>query len=165
MEKDLFKFLVFAIIFNLSPSLTFAQSTPGGIGTTNLSGWFRADDLTVGDVTNWTTTYPSGSSSVTVTDGQAPYPQLTMTPTGAVSNYNRTIEFVGNTFAGQNIATVQGLYNPNPPEFLKNATSGNQGSFFCAYYLPSPTSSNGHMMLYNHGSDAIQLRNLTAKGR
>lgn len=164
MKKDLLKYIIYSFIF-ICTSTIVAQPTPGGIGTTNLSGWFRADDLVLGDVTNWTTTYPTGPSSVTVTDAQAPYPQLTMTPTGAVSNYNRTIEFTGNTYAGQNLATVQGLYNPNPPEFLKNAYSGNQGSFFCAYYLPMPSANNGHMMLYNHGNDAIQIRNLTTKGR
>lgn len=163
--KKIWTLFIISSISIINSNELMAQQTPGGIGTANLSGWFRADDLTPGNVTSWTTTYPSGGSSVTVTDPQAPYPQLNITPTGAVSNYNRTIEFSGNTYAGLNLGTVQGLSLANPPEFLKNAATGNEGSFFCAYYLPPPAAGNGHMMLYNHGTDAIQLRNLNNTGR
>lgn len=164
MKKQTSK-IILIVLLSLTGASSIAQPTPGGIGTANLTGWFRADDLNIGDVTAWSTTFPSGSLAVTVTDPQAPYPQLTANPVGAISNYNRTIEFSGNTYAGLNLATVQGLSLSNPPEFLKNATTGNQGSFFCAYYLPQPSTGNGHMMLYNHSTDAIQLRNLNASGR
>lgn len=157
-------YAIFLIACVITMSLN-AQISPGGIGTTNITGWFRADDLSSGDVSSWSTTFPSGASTITVSDNQAPYPQLVTTPTGAVSNYNRTLEFTGNSYAGLNSTNLKGLSNTSALNLLDNAYTNNQGSFFSAYYLPTPPASNGHMLLYNEGSDAIQLRNLNNSGR
>lgn len=138
------------------------QISPGGVGVTNLTAWFRADDLPLGNVTSWSTYYPLGA--ITVTDPSAPYAQLVNTPAGAVSNYNRTLEFAGNSYSGLNTATLKGLGNSGSFTLLSNAYSGNTGSFFNAYYLPQPMTNNGHMMLYNNAPHAIQLRNLNSSG-
>ncbi len=95
----------------------------------------------------------------------APYPQLEITPTGSISNYNRTISFSANSFAGSNYGTVKGLANPSPPSLLTNMNSNDQGTYFCSYYMPTPTSSNGHFTLYNNGTTGLQCRNLNANGR
>ncbi|WP_165366193.1 T9SS type B sorting domain-containing protein [Brumimicrobium glaciale] len=148
-----------------SSSFLEAQISPGGVGTVGLTSWFRADDLAAGNVTTWTTQFPTGAGAVSVTDAQAPYPQLEITPTGNISNYNRTIAFLGNSYAGQNIGTVQGLNNPNPPTLLANINANDQGTYFCSYYMPAPLSANGHFTLYNSGTTGIQCRNLNANGR
>lgn len=160
-----FRKVIFAIAGVLVGVNTHAQITPGGIGTTNLTAWFRADDIALGSATDWTSYYPSGPSAITVNDPQAPYPMLTNTPTGAVSNYNKTLSFQGNTYLGMNLSTVQGFRNSSVPDLLSNAYSGNEGTFFGAYYMPQPPSGNGHMLLYNDLSDGIQMRNLNTKGR
>ncbi|RFC55907.1 T9SS type B sorting domain-containing protein [Brumimicrobium aurantiacum] len=157
------KLILIALVF--TSTMLNAQISPGGVGTVDLTSWFRADDLAVGDVTSWTTQFPAGAGAVTVTDGQAPYPQLELTPTGAISNYNRTINFSGNTFAGQNLTTVQGLGNANPPALLSNAYATDEGSYFCAYMLPTPASINHHITLYNDGNTGLQVRNLGANSR
>lgn len=159
------KSLLSAVIIMACYFQIMSQISPGGIGTSNLTAWFRADDITPGSATSWTTQYPYGVNAITVSDPQAPYPLLTATPTGAVSNYNNTLQFSENTYAGQNLATVQGFRNESVPDLLDNAYSGDQGSFFSAYYLPEPTSGNGHMLLYNETDDGLQMRNLTSKGR
>lgn len=148
-----------------SSSFLEAQISPGGVGTVGLTSWFRADDLAAGNVTTWTTQFPTGAGAVSVTDAQAPYPQLEITPTGSISNYNRTIAFLGNSYAGQNIGTVQGLNNPNPPTLLANINANDQGTYFCSYYMPAPQSANGHFTLYNSGTTGIQCRNLNTNGR
>lgn len=155
---------IFTVFLTL-PLSVFSQLSPGGVGTVNLTAWFRADDLAAGNVMNWTTQYPNGAGAVTVEDPQTPFPQLQVNPVNSISNYNRTIQFDGNSYVGQNIALVQGLRNLNPPELLKNAYSGDEGSYFCSYYLPTPPSANGHLTLYNANSDAIQCRNLNGTGR
>ncbi|WP_107040364.1 T9SS type B sorting domain-containing protein [Brumimicrobium mesophilum] len=159
------KVKILALLMLGFSSFLGAQISPGGIGTVGLTSWFRADDLNAGNVTTWTTQFPMGTGAVTVTDPQAPYPQLEITPTGSISNYNRTISFTGNTYVGQNISTVQGLQNTTPPTLLANASISDQGTFFCSYYMPTPPSGNGHLSLYNNGSTGLQVRNLTATGR
>ncbi|PHR50053.1 MAG: hypothetical protein COA32_02660 [Fluviicola sp.] len=155
---------VFFTAFYLIPVTLLSQVSPGGIGTTHLTAWFTPENLIDGDVTNWET-HSSSLFLLNLEDQFAPYPQLESTPTNAVSNYNNTIHFIDNDFTGQNINTVQGLYAQSTPELLSNAYSGDEGSFFCSYYLPTPPSANGHMVLYNRGNDAIQCRNLNLKGR
>jgi hypothetical protein len=141
-----------------SVHLTIAQN-PGNVGTTNLTAWFMPDALPLGNATTWTTTYPVGINSTTVTDALTPYPQATNTPVGDVSNYNTTLEFTGNT-----TANLKAFENNASPNFLNNINGADQGTFFCAYLLPTATS-NDHLVLYNEtGLDAIQLRNLGANG-
>ncbi|PWH85229.1 T9SS type B sorting domain-containing protein [Brumimicrobium oceani] len=161
--RSMNKFICF--LFLVSAIHSHAQISPGGVGTTGLTSWFRADDLAAGNVTSWTTQFPSGAAAVSVTDGQAPYPQLEPTPTGDVSNYNRTIHFSGNSYVGNNLATVQGLGNSNPPALLTNLNANDQGTYFSSYYMPTPPSGNGHITLYNSGSTGLQCRNLGAVGR
>lgn len=147
---------LFLICFFLG---TFAQS-PGNIGATNLTAWFKPDALTLGNVTSWTTTL-SSLGGVTVTDATAPFPQATNTPTGNISNYNTTLFFNNNT-----TTNLQSLQNTAAINLLQNNSTGAQGTFICAYYFPQVSgSSNNHMLLYNNSPHAIQFRNLGTTGR
>jgi gliding motility-associated-like protein len=152
--KKIFTYLIF-----LGISLGGYSQNPGNIGTTNLTGWFKPDGLTIGNVTSWTTTFPTGTNAVTVSDGATPYPQATRTPIGDVSNYNTTIYF-----NNANSSPTQVLINTSTSGLLENRYTGDQGTLFLAYYLPA-TTQNDHFIAYNDGQDAIQLRNLGANGR
>lgn len=148
------------VCFVLTVTSVFSQN-PGNVGTVNLTGWFKPDGLTLGNLTTWTTTFPTGAASITVTDASAPYPVVTNVPTGNSSNYNSTIEFSANSNT-----TLKALQNTSSLNLLDNSTSGGQGTFFCVYYFPTFVRNNNHMMLYNEtGGDAIQFRNLGASGR
>jgi len=149
----LFIFLLF--------SETFFSQNPGNVGTTNLTAWFKPDNLTLGNVTNWTTTFPIGAGAITVTDNTAPFPVATNTPLGNTSNYNTTIEFTANSNAA-----IKALQNNSSLNLLDNRNSTSQGTFFGVYYFPTVIRNNNHMMLYNENSgDAIQFRNLGVVGR
>jgi gliding motility-associated-like protein len=149
--------IVFFIICSVSSS--WGQN-PGGVGTVNITAWFKADALANGNVTSWVTTFPTGASSITVSDAISPYPLATNTPTGDVSNYNTTIAFLSNSWA-----SLKALQTSNSLDLLDLSSSTDQGTFISAYYLPS-SSFNGHFMLYNEsGTDAIQFRNLGVNGR
>ncbi|MDX1446260.1 gliding motility-associated C-terminal domain-containing protein [Lishizhenia sp.] len=158
IKKSFFLFLLSCA------GMSFAQTpTPGNVGTANLTAWFKPDALANGDVTTWSTSFPTGAAQVTVTDAQAPYPQATNTPVGNVSNYNKTLHFT-NTNA-ITAATVQALENNTAGlSLIENGSSGDEGSFFSAHYIPTNTQ-NDHMVLYNSGTDGIQLRNLGNTGR
>ena len=152
------------LLLTLSSIYSFAQiATPGNVGTANLTAWFKPDALATGNVTTWSTSYPTGATQTTVTDAQAPYPQATNTPVGNVSNYNMTLHFTNtNSITG---ATLQALENNNANlSLINNASGADEGSFFASYYLPASTQ-NDHMVLYNSGSTGIQFRNLSASGR
>ncbi len=151
------KFLLAFISFCLV-GLVQAQS-PGNIGATNLTAWFKPDALPIGNVSSWTTTL-SSIGGVTVTDAVAPYPQATNTPAGNVSNYNTTLFFNANS-----TANLQSLQNTAALNLLQNNSVGAQGTFFCAYYFPTGGASNNHMLLYNNSPHAIQFRNLGVTGR
>ncbi|MEZ7900291.1 MAG: PKD domain-containing protein [Flavobacteriales bacterium] len=139
---------------------SFSQN-PGNLGTVNLTAWFKPDALALGNLTNWTTTFPVGVGSISVTDNTAPYPFVTNVPAGNSSNYNSTIEFAANSNT-----TIKALQNTGSLNLLNNSTSTSQGTFFAVYYFPTFVRNNNHMMLYNEaGSDAIQFRNLGAVGR
>lgn len=154
--------LVFAVLLLIIPFLGMTQN-PGSVGTANLTAWFNPDGLALGDVSTWTTTFPIGANSITVTDALTPFPQATNTPAGDISNYNTTIDFSLNT-----LANLQALQNTSATlDLLDNSAAGDEGTFFCVYYKPT-SSPNNHMLLYNESagaSDAIQFRNLGASGR
>ena len=148
------------IFFLLFGTIQFAQN-PGNVGTANLTAWFKPDNLTLGIVTNWTTTIPNGAGSISVSDNTAPYPIASNTPPGNTSNYNTTIEFTSNS----NTA-IKALQNTTSLNLLDNRNSTSQGTFFGVYYFPTVVRNNNHMMLYNELSgDAIQFRNLGTVGR
>ena len=153
---------IFTIVFTLSFSLISFSQNPGNVGAANLTAWFKPDALALGNVTSWTTTFPTGASATTVTDGAAPYPLATNTPTGNVSNYNTTIEFTGNT-----TTALKGLGNTSALDLLDNGTLTAEGTFFAAYYYPTTTITNNHIMLYNEatGYDGIQLRYVANKAK
>lgn len=151
--KQLSLFLSMFLLF----SLTYGQS-PGGIGTSNLSGWWDASTLATGNVTTWNSSYPSGGSTIALTESGSPYPQATNTPANASSNYNTTIDFNGN-----NASSTMVLENRTNLDLLDHSFSSGQGSFFVAYYLPSTSIQAGcHIVNYREGSsgtvDGIQLR-------
>lgn len=151
------KLLVYILFFGIGCNL-YAQN-PGNIGTTALTAWFKPDGLAIGNVTNWTTTFPTGAAAVTVSDAVTPYPQATRTPAGNLSNYNTTVYFNNN-----NSSPNRRLVNTATSGLLDNRNVGDQGTLFMAYYLPA-TTQNDHFITYNDGLDAIQLRNLGANGR
>jgi len=156
--NEILKNISFTILFFTSLSI-YAQN-PGNIGNLNLTAWFKPDALPNGNVISWTTTL-SSIGGVTVTDAGAPFPQVTNTPAGNVSNYNKTLFFNANS-----TANLQSLANTTSLNLLQNNTAGAQGTFFCAYYFPQVAgSSNDHMMLYNNSPHAIQFRNLGTTGR
>ncbi|MFD1551217.1 hypothetical protein DNU06_13145 [Putridiphycobacter roseus] len=153
------KLIITAILFL---SVQLLAQNPGNIGTANLTAWFKPDGLAIGNVTSWTTTFPIGAGAISVTDATTPYPQATNTPAGNISNYNTTIEFDANT-----ATTLKALQNTSNLDLLDNSSTGDEGTFFAAYYLPA-TTTNDHMVLYKESgstSDAIQFRNLGATGR
>ena len=94
----------------------FSQS-PGNVGLVNLTAWFKPDLLPLGNVNSWTTTYPTGAGSLTVTDNVTPFPLATNTPLNNVSNYNMTIEFTGNSLANlkalTNTTSLNLEFDPN----------------------------------------------------
>ena len=151
--------ILISISFCLLANL-FSQN-PGNVGTANLTAWFKPDNLVLGNVTAWTTTFPVGAAAITVNDNAAPYPVATNIPAGYTSNYNTTIEFNANSNAA-----IKALQNTNNLNLLDNRNSTSQGTFFAVYYFPTYIRNNNHMMLYNETSgDAIQLRNLGGSGR
>ena len=148
-------------ILTLVLSVNSFSQNPGNLGTVNLTAWFKPDALALGNLTNWTTTFPVGVGSISVTDNTAPYPFVTNVPAGNSSNYNSTIEFAANSNT-----TIKALQNTGSLNLLNNSTNTSQGTFFAVYYFPTFVRNNNHMMLYNEaGSDAIQFRNLGAVGR
>lgn len=157
------KAILSLLLFTVSTFIG-AQISPGGVGTIKLTSWFRADNLAAGNVTTWRPQFPTKAGAISESDAQAPYPQLELTAAGAVSNCNRTIDFSGKTYSGLNQSILHGLLNTNPPALLTNAYSGNQGSYFCAYYLPV-TSRDGHLTLNIDGMTALQARDLVANTR
>jgi len=118
--------LLFILLTLLESSLSYTQS-PGGVGTANLTAWLKTDNLAVGNVTSWTTTFPTGGSAITLSDLTSPYPIATNTPTGNSSNYNMTIDFTGNT-------TNKTLENTNTHNLLDNTSSGDEGTLFVSFY-------------------------------
>lgn len=165
------RLLVF-IYLALYNTILFAQilPSPGGVGQSNLTAWFKATDLANGNVTSWSTAYPTGGSAITVTEAGAPYPVATNTPTGNTSNYNTTIYF-DTTNLSNNIATdLRGLINTTSLDLLDNKGNGDEGTFFGSYHYPKYYDINDHMMEYNEASngsdfDGIQFRQLNSYGR
>ncbi len=151
------KRILLSISAALLSVLAIAQD-PGAVGTTNLSAWFKADGIFPGNLSSWTTSYPSGPSAVIVDDISAPFPQVTSTPPGSVMNYNATIDFNGNTTGNELV-----LMNSTALDLLDNSFAADQGTFFAAYYLPeSATCSGCHIINYRESAsgsgDGIQLR-------
>ena len=104
--------------------------SPGGVGTTNLTGWFKAEALTAGNLASWTSTYPTGGSAITVTDPSSPYAQATNSSLAGTSsfNYNQYVSFAGNDVtAGNN----RFLYNTGNFSLMTNSdNAADQSSFF-----------------------------------
>lgn len=141
----------------LSAGSIHAQS-PGGVGTANLTGWWDANTLSQGNVTAWSSTFPTGGSAITLTESGAPYPQATNVPADGSSNYNTTINFDGNTST-----SVMVLENQTNLNLLDQRFSTSEGSFFVAYYLPPTQVQAGcHIVNYREATsgtvDGIQLR-------
>lgn len=151
------KKVLLLIWMGLLGTLVFTQN-PGNVGTANLTAWFKADNLVPGNATAWSTTFPAGGSALTLNDFAAPYAQVTATPPGATSNYNTTIDFIGNTAAGPRV-----LENTSALNLLDNTFVNNQGTFFSSYYLPAASITAGcHVINYREGTsgtvDGIQFR-------
>lgn len=151
------------VSFTFLLHFTLSAQTPGNVGTANLTAWFKADDLSLGNVTAWTTAFPTGGSAITVSDASAPYPQLTVSPAHFAANYNKTIDFGSNT-----VASLMALQNTSALNLLDNSLSSHEGSFFSSYLLPASASCGGcHVINYREsGGDGIQFRaSLGALGR
>jgi hypothetical protein len=109
---------------------TACTASPGGIGTASLTGWFKADGLTAGNVTTWTSAYPAGGSAITVTDPSSPYSQSTNgSAAGNHSfNYNQYISFNNNNITAGN---ERFLYSTSSYSLLTNSdNAADQSAFF-----------------------------------
>lgn len=149
--------LLATIVLCAFTGFTFAQN-PGGIGTGNLTAWFKAETISPGFVTSWSSSYPNGGSAITLSDLSSPYAEATNTPANSIMNYNACIDFATNTDASNMV-----LQNLSAFNFLDNNTAGGQGTFFSVYYLPSTAGCSGcHLLVYREGSsgsvDGIQFR-------
>lgn len=144
--------LLGSILLLLLTSIVYSQ-TPGNIGTTNLTAWFRADNLS-GNVTNWTTTYPTGGSAITLTDASAPYSVATNTPAQSIFNYNTVVDFAGNA-AG----TPKYLSNTSTLNLLTNNSAAGTGTFFVVYARPI-AGAEDCVVAYKRASfsDGVQMR-------
>ncbi len=149
---------------------SFAQS-PGGVGTSNLTAWFKATDLSTGGVSSWTTAFPTGASAITLSDPNT-VKVPTVVSTGALSNYNNTIDFTGNHDESFDVNSpthdnVMILQNTSSFNLLDNNNSSGTGSYFCVFHSPS-NDNGGHMTLYREfdiGGDGIQFRRLGGVAR
>ncbi|MCF8253905.1 MAG: hypothetical protein K9J84_04945, partial [Bacteroidia bacterium] len=148
-------FILLLITFIGATNFVSAQS-PGKLGTTNLTAWFKPDSLVNGDVLAFPSSYPNGSNTLTFTDTSgAPYPQATDTSNG-VLNYNTVISFAGNS--ASNVLSLGKLGAVN---LLNNNTSTGASTVVMVYYLPSYTATGGHLIHYREsGGDGIQYRHL-----
>ena len=126
--------------------------SPGNVGITNLTAWWKADALANGNVTSWSTSYPSGGSAIAVSDGSAPYSQCTNTPTANIFNYNSVVDFNGNGALSNRYLTNTGAYN-----LLTNQSAGNTGTFFVVYALPTAGNTDG-VVSFKNGQHGVQMR-------
>lgn len=157
MKKTLLRISTLFVLLIISTN-TNAQS-PGGVGTANLTAWWNPDVLPLGNVTSWTTIYPSGASAITLTDALAPYPIATNTPTGNTSNYNTTIDFAGNGIGNLPAASARALEFLGTLNLLDNRTSTSQGTFVSSYYINDVGTGGQHIVDYRETvGDAIQFR-------
>jgi len=133
--------------------------SPGGVGVANLTGWFKADGLAAGNLTSWTTTYPTGGAAITVTDPSSPYAQVTNSNLAANKdfNYNQYISFAGNNVtAGNN----RFLYNTSSFNLMTNSdVATDQSSFFTV----SKNLAGGDAIVYwlpSSGNYGLQCRGI-----
>jgi len=136
------------ILSNCPPEIA-----PGGLGTTNLSAWFKAGDVSEGDLTTWSTTYPIGGASVVLSDAAAPYAQISATPVNNIFNYNTVADFDGNSSTNQKFVS-----NTNALNLLTNQNVGNEGTFFTVFSRASTPVNDDGVVTYKDGQDGIQLR-------
>ena len=134
-----------------------AQVNPGNIGADNLSAWFKATDLEIGEeVLIWPTSHTNSGSPIVLEDSEFPFPYAT--DLLSYSNYNNAVSFAGNNGDEQRVLGRAELL-----DLLDNSTEGATGTFFAAYYLPESNNCTGcHVVNYreNGGStaDGIQFR-------
>jgi hypothetical protein len=122
------------------------------LGFSNLAAWWKADALSLGNVTAWTTSYPTGGSAVTLSDGSAPYSTATNTPTASIFNYNAMVDFNGNSGTSQ-----RQLSNTSALNLLTNQSTGNTGTFFVVFASPTSGANDG-VVTYKNYPDGIQMR-------
>ena len=142
-------------IFFLFPFILNAQS-PGNVGTANLTAWFKTDGLANGNLTSWSTSYPSGASALTVTDASSPFPQATNSPASGFTNYNSVVDFSGSTSSNRKVMELAAALN-----LVDNNTMNAVGSFIGAYHLPGASVCLGcHVINYRESAsgDGIQFR-------
>lgn len=146
------------IILLIYSFIGFAQN-PGGVGTTGLTGWFKADSLPLGNVIDWPSSFPVGNNAWSLRDTTgAPYPIATATPRANSFNYNQAIDFYGNSTTNLLMLGKLGAVN-----LLDNNLSTSQGSVFMVYYLPDTFAgtTGGHLLHYRESAgDGIQYRHL-----
>jgi len=138
---------------NVSRTVSGCNPAPGGLGITNLSAWFKAGDVTAGDLTTWSTSYPIGGASVVLTDGSAPYAQISETPVNDIFNYHSAADFDGNSSANQKM-----ISNNNALNLLTNQNVGAEGTFVTVFSRASIPVNDDGIVTYKDGQDGIQLR-------
>jgi hypothetical protein len=115
---------------SFTTSAASCSASPGGVGLTNITAWFRPDALTTGNLTSWTTNYPSGGSAITLTDPSSPYAQVTNSNLDGTNdfNYNQYISFANNNVTAGN---QRYLYTQTNYNLMTNSNvAADQSSFF-----------------------------------
>jgi len=153
------KALLLSTLLVLSIAPLSAQS-PGGVGQANLTAWFNPDNLPIGNVTSWISTYPVGASAITLNDVVAPHPIATNTPAGNTANYNTTIDFTGNGTGNLASTNARALVTLGNLDLLDNRVATSQGTMFASYFMKDSITAGGQHILDFRESigDAIQFR-------
>ncbi len=148
--------------FDFTTSSTACSVSPGGVGTSNVTAWFKADGLSAGNVTSWATTL-SSLGGITVTDGASPYPQSTNSNTSGnnLYNYNQYVSFSGNVAGSLKVLT-----NPGSFALCPNSTnSADQSSFFSVFSNnPTAGTNNDNILIWRNGSDAFGSSGIQCRG-
>lgn len=165
---------VYLPLFLLFNTCLLSAQLPGNVGpissssSSGLTAWFKADNLSTGNVSSWTT--DRHRTSITLRDNSAPFPIATNTPVGNISNYNTTIDFTANPMdIGSNSgfsfeSRTAALYNYSLPGhgLLSNNNPSSEGTMVTCYLLPQSISNNGHILNHIQGNTGIQFRNLSS---
>ncbi len=140
--------------FNFTTGSASCSVSPGGVGTGNLTGWFKADAIPAGNVSSWSTTYPSGGSAISVSAAGSPYPQSTNGNLGINNffNYNQYVSFQGNSSS-----TSKVLYNTSNLALMSNYTNTTDASSFFGVYQVGTVQTDG-VVYWNSGNNGMQFR-------
>lgn len=148
--------------FDFTTNSTACTVSPGGVGSTNVTAWFKANGLAAGNVTSWATTL-SSLGGITVTDAASPYPQSTNSNTSGnnLYNYNQYVSFAGNVAGSLKVLTNSGSFALCP-----NSTNAADQSSFFSVFSDNPTggTNNDNIVIWRNGADAFGSSGIQCRG-